>query len=225
MAPRSRSPRPASAAASILENGPATGPGPGSWGHDETQSNVRLSPQAVKVLAHPLRSRLLSQLRRTGSASATELAGLLGTNSGATSYHLRKLESVGLVVDTEGGKGKERLWRASSEQHSWMTSDFADDEDAATALNWLERDYVRHFASQAERWLDIAPTWPSDWADHLGLNDNVALVTQEQLVALRAEIEEVLQRYRRVGQGNPQAKRVAVYTYAYPVDLDKAPGE
>jgi len=199
--------------------------GPGSWGHDEAQSNVRLSPEAVKVLAHPLRSRLLSQLRRTGSASATELAALLGTNSGATSYHLRKLESVALVVDTEAGKGKERLWRASSEQHSWMASDFADDEDAETALNWLERDYVRHFANQAERWLDLAPTWPVEWADHLGLNDNVALVTREQLVAMRAEIEKVLQKYRRVGQGNPQAKRVAVYTYAYPVDLDKVPGE
>lgn len=184
---------------------------------------MRLTPEAVKVLAHPLRSRLLSQLRRIGSASATELAALLDTNTGATSYHLRKLESVGLVVDTEGGKGKERRWRASSEQHSWMASDLADDEDAETALNWLERDYVRHFANQAERWLDIAPTWPSDWADHLGLNDNVALVTLEQLVAMRAEIEEVLQKYRRVGQGNPQAKRVAVYTYAYPVDLDKVP--
>ena len=188
------------------------------------QSNVRLSSEAVTILAHPLRSRLLSQLRRVGSASATELAGLLGTNSGATSYHLRKLESVGLVVDTESGKGKERLWRAASEQHSWMASDFADDEDAATALNWLERDYVRHFATRAEQWLDVSATWPGDWADHLGLNDNVALVTQEQLVAMRAELEAVLQKYRRVGQGNPHAKRVAVYTYAYPVDLDKAPG-
>ena len=187
-------------------------------------SNVRLSSEAVTVLAHPLRSRLLSQLRRVGSASATERAGLLGTNSGATSYHLRKLESVGLVVDTESGKGKERLWRASSEQHSWMASDFADDEDAATALNWLERDYVRHFATRAEQWLDVSATWPGDWADHLGLNDNVALVTQEQLVTMRAELEAVLQKYRRVGQGNPRAKRVAVYTYAYPVDLDKAPG-
>ena len=103
-------------------------------------------------------------------------------------------------------------------------SDFADDEDAETSLNWLERDYVRHFATRAEQWLDVAATWPADWADNLGLNDNFALVTQEQLVAMRAEIDDVLQRYRRVGQGNPQAKRIAIYTYAYPVDLDKVPG-
>lgn len=193
-------------------------------GQDGQQSNLHLDAAAIKVLAHPLRSRLVSQLRRTGPSTATALASLLGTNSGATSYHLRRLVGVGLVEDTGDGRGKERVWRAAVEQHSWTPSDFADDEDAQTALSWLERDYVRHFASRAERWLDVAPTWPAEWADHLGLNDNVALVTQEQLVAMRAELEEVLQRYRRVGQGNPSARRVAVYTYAYPVDLDSVPG-
>ncbi len=198
-------------------------PGPGSWGHHEDPGTLRLDANAVKVLAHPLRSRLLSQLRRSGPASATELAGLLETNSGATSYHLRRLESVGLVADTGDGRGKERIWRAASEQHSWVPSDLAGDEDAETALSWLERDYVRHFAQRAEQWLDVAATWPSGWADHLGLSDNVALVTREQLEAMRGELEAVLQKYRRVGQGNPQAKRVAVYTYAYPVDLDRVP--
>lgn len=186
-------------------------------------SDLHLGADAVKVLAHPLRSRLLSQLRRSGPQSATALAGLLGTNSGATSYHLRRLESVALVTDTGEGKGKERLWRAASEQHSWTQSELADDEDAVTALNWLERDYVRHFATKAEQWLDVQHAWPVGWVDHLGLNDNVALVSLEQLRAMRTEIEDVLQKYRRVGQGNPQAKRIAVYTYAYPVDLDQSP--
>ena len=43
------------------------------------------------------------------------------------------------------------------------------------------------------------------------------------LAALQAELDEVLQRYRRVGQGNPSAKRIAVYGFAYPVDLDNVP--
>jgi DNA-binding transcriptional ArsR family regulator len=177
----------------------------------------------VKVLAHPLRSRIVTQLRRSGPLTATALAGLLGTNSGATSYHLRRLETVGLVEDTDTGKGKERIWRAAVEQHSWTQSELVDDEDALTALNWLERDYIRHFAGKAEQWLDVQQDWPVEWVDHLGINDNVALVTLEQLRAMRAEIEDVLLKYRRVGQGNPQAKRVAVYTYAYPVDLDQSP--
>ncbi len=181
------------------------------------------SPEAAaKVLAHPLRSRLLAQLRRSGDATATTLASLLATNSGATSYHLRRLASVGLVVDAGTGRGKERVWRATSETRSWRTVG-GDDDDAAASLDWIERDYVRHFAGKAEQWLDVAASWPPGWADHLGLDDHVTLVTQEQLVAMRAEVEEVLGRYRRVGQGNPRAKRVAVYTYAYPVDLDNLP--
>ena len=63
------------------------------------------------MLAHPLRSRLLSaRCGSGGPATATALAAQLSTNSGATSYHLRKLESVGLVADTGEGAGKQRLW-------------------------------------------------------------------------------------------------------------------
>ena len=59
---------------------------------------------------------------RSGSATATELAAELSTNTGATSYHLRKLESVGLVTDTGEGEGKRRLWRASTQYHSWTNA-------------------------------------------------------------------------------------------------------
>ena len=80
---------------------------------------VRLDATALRVLAHPLRSRLLAQLRLHGPATATDLADVLDTNTGATSYHLRKLESVGLVTDTGTGAGKRRVWEASSRGHEW----------------------------------------------------------------------------------------------------------
>ncbi len=186
-------------------------------------SVVQLDATAVKVLAHPLRSRLLSELRRFGPATATDLAARLGTNTGATSYHLRKLESVGLVRDTGDGEGKRRLWAAASEYTSWRGSQFAGDEDAETALNWLSRDYLRHLGDRFERWLDVESAWPSPWRDALGMNDDVAVLTAEQVQAMTAEIREVVLRYRRAGAGNPAARRVAVYTVTYPIDLDRAP--
>ena len=97
----------------------------------------------MKVLAHPLRSRIVSQLRRSGPLTATALAALLGTNSGATSYHLRRLETVGLVADTGNGKGKERIWRAGSEQHSWTQSELVEDEDAVTRDEHFPLEYAR----------------------------------------------------------------------------------
>lgn len=189
-----------------------------------TLSGIRLDATSLRVLAHPLRSRLLSQLRIGGPATATDLAATLGTNSGATSYHLRKLESVGLVADTGEGEGKRRLWKAATDFHSYYPSDFEGDEDSETALNWLARDYVRHFSEQAERWVDVSPGWPADWQDACGSSDDMVLLTAPQLSAMRDEISEVVGRYRRVGQGNPNAKRIAVYLFAYALDLDKAPG-
>ncbi|WP_270887466.1 ArsR/SmtB family transcription factor [Pedococcus sp. 5OH_020] len=186
-------------------------------------TGIRLDARAIKVLAHPLRSRLLGTLRKGGPATATDLATALGTNSGATSYHLRKLESVGLVADTGEGEGKRRLWRASTESHQYEPSDFAGDEDAETALNWLVRDYMRHFAEQFERWLDVEATWPAQWRDAAGMNDSFVIATSEQAEAMKAELDEVVARYRRVGQGNPNARRLAVYSVIYPLDLDRAP--
>jgi len=186
-------------------------------------TGLRLDARALKVLAHPLRARLLSALRVDGRATATDLAAKLKTNSGATSYHLRKLEAVGLVSDTGEGEGKRRLWQAATDFHTWDASDFAGDEDSETALNWLVRDYSRHFAEKFDQWLDVEPTWPVAWRDAAGMSDSFVIATAEQVEALRAEIDELLLKYRRVGQGNPEARRLAVYSAIYPLDLDRTP--
>ncbi|MEO7421869.1 MAG: helix-turn-helix domain-containing protein [Ornithinibacter sp.] len=190
---------------------------------DGQLTGIRLDTTALKTLAHPLRSRLLSALRVDGPATATDLATRLSTNSGATSYHLRRLESVGLVTDTGDGQGKRRLWRAATDSHQFEPSDFAGDEDAETALNWLQRDYSRHLGERYEHWLDVEEGWPADWRDAVGMNDSWVVVTPQQAQALKREIDEVVARYRRVGQGNPQARRVAVYAVTYPVDLNRPP--
>jgi hypothetical protein len=127
------------------------------------------------------------------------------------------------VRDTEEGEGKRRLWRAASESHSWHPSDFDGDEDSETALNWLTRDYARHFSEQYDKWLDVSTTWPTEWQDACGSSDASVLVTADALEELRAEMWELIERYRRVGQGNPQARRIAVYAFAYPLDLDRPP--
>ena len=188
--------------------------------HDD----FRLTPEAVKVLAHPLRSRLLTTLRLGGPATATTLATALSTNSGATSYHLRKLESVGLVADTGEGSGKQRLWRAATSSHSWAPSELAHDEDAATALSWLQRDYLRLFGTSFGHWLDVADAWPSDWQDAAGLGDTSVTVNPEQLQALRRELEEVLERYRDLDPDTtPDARRVSFWQGAFPMETDDVP--
>ena len=172
------------------------------------------------MLAHPLRSRLLDELRISGPATATTLAAVLHTNSGATSYHLRKLAEVALVVDSGQGTGRRRLWSASTQSRprDEGPSGDTDDPDARAALAWLARDYLNLFNDRAEQWLDTQDRWPVDWREQVGLSDHLVQVTAGQLATLRNELADVLERYRRVGAGNPDAKRVSVYLCPLPVD-------
>ena len=191
--------------------------------NEEPLTGIDLDAHAVRVLAHPLRSRILSRLRVHGPADATQLATALSTNTGVTSYHLRALESVGLVTDTGDGIGKRRLWRATTDFHTWRNSGFADDEDARTSLSWLQHHYVRQFADRADRWLDAQDQWPAEWVDALGLNDAVVTVTPNQAVQLTQELMALLGRYRTAGVGDARAERIHVTVLASPADLE-APG-
>jgi DNA-binding transcriptional ArsR family regulator len=187
---------------------------------DDDFTGIHLDERAIRVLAHPLRSRLLSKLRIDGPATATELATEFATNTGATSYHLRALESVGLVTDTGEGAGKRRLWKASTQYHSWTNSAFAGDDDTRTALDWLQRSYIRQFAERAERWLDAAEGWPAEWVDALGLSDTFVTVTPEQLGQLNAELDELAAKYRLIGESDPRARRIHLSMYANPAELN-----
>jgi DNA-binding transcriptional ArsR family regulator len=188
-----------------------------------TTSSVRLDAAALGVLAHPLRSRLLSALRLHGPATATDLAHRLATNTGATSYHLRKLASVGLVEDTGEGAGKRRVWRPTTRSHSYVPTDFADDADAAAALDWLSRHYVQQLAERMGAWYDSADAWPGEWRDACGTSDDGVLVTPAQLSRLMDEVGELIARYRDAGVGDPAARRVLVTTAAGPVDPTRPP--
>src|SRR5919198_79207 len=119
--------------------------------------HIELESRALRVLAHPLRSRLLSQLRLHGAANATALAERLGTNTGATSYHLRKLAEVGLVEETPEGTGKQRFWAAAQDSHGWRNTEYADDPDAQAAVGWLRQYGFRILAERFELWEQERP--------------------------------------------------------------------
>ncbi|TDO87735.1 ArsR/SmtB family transcription factor [Enemella evansiae] len=184
---------------------------------NERPENVRLDATAVRVLAHPMRSLLLSRLRGEGPATATELAEALDTNTGATSYHLRKLAEVGLVTDTGEGEGRRRQWRAASRSHSFTGGDYPADEQTQAAVAWLGRHYLRQAADGHERYLDREEDWPQDWRDALSVNDDAVVVEPEQLRAMHAELDEVVARYRSASD-TPRARRVRVNLIFSPAD-------
>lgn len=188
--------------------------------HDSLQSaeSLRLDATALRILAHPLRSRLLARLRIDGPGTSTELAAALDTNSGATSYHLRQLESVGLVRDTGTGSGRRRVWEAATRGHSWEPSDFAGDPDAEASLAWLTDFYRSLHTERAEHWARTQQRWPAHWRDAIGSGDDAVVVTAAQARHLTEELTAVVRRYREAGAGDPEALRLHLFLDLFPFD-------
>lgn len=183
--------------------------------------HIQLDSRALRVLAHPLRARLLSELRLHGPSNATVLAERLRTNTGATSYHLRKLAEVNLVVETGDGHGKQRFWAAAQDSHSWRDTETAD-PDALAAASWLRQHYFQQFVDRAVRWEQIRQGWPAPWQNSAAMSDAIVDVNPTQLGELMEELYAVLQRYREVEPGEG-SRQVLVNLFAMPSEPEDLP--
>ncbi len=163
-----------------------------------THRVVRLSATQIRTLAHPLRVRLLGILRVDGPATATTLARLLDTNTGATSYHLRQLAEVGLVTEeTDRGTARQRFWRAAHEASTWQPTDFDDDPDARAAADWIGSEQLRCLGEQAEKWFAARDTASRAWREAATMGDALLTLSPTRLRALNDEIWEVIVKYRQ----------------------------
>jgi DNA-binding transcriptional ArsR family regulator len=157
---------------------------------------VHLDRDQLRVLAHPLRLRALGTLRINGPSTATAIAARLGSNSGKTSYHLRELAKVGLVVEEpELGNARERWWRAAHDVTSWSSTDFLDDPETAAVEDWLRGHVVRIHAERGDRWVATRADWSPERLDAAELSDFRVRLTPVRLREMNAEIHEVLRRY------------------------------
>ena len=178
---------------------------------------MHLDARQIRVLAHPLRSRLLGALRLDGPATATKLAESLHTNTGATSYHLRQLADAGLVLEDAGaGRGRERWWRAAHDASSWRRDDYAGDPDATAAADWLESFALRTLTDRAEAWQRARADESPEWRAAAGFSDARLTLNPKQMVDLHEELYAVVERYR-VANPAPDARNVLIYLYGVPV--------
>jgi len=163
---------------------------------------VHLDAEQVRALAHPLRVRLLGALRVDGPSTATRLAERLDSNTGKTSYHLRVLAGVGLVVEaTELGDDRDRWWRAAHDVTSWEPADFRDDPDTSAAADWLIGETARVYAGRVEAWLHSRQQWSDEWVRAADMSDLRMRLTPARLRALNDELLDVVRRYHHTEDG------------------------
>lgn len=73
-------------------------------------------PQILRAIAHPLRSRILSELEAAGTLRAADVASRLHIPANQASFHLRQLARYGLVEEApEAARDRrDRVWRPVS---------------------------------------------------------------------------------------------------------------
>jgi len=180
---------------------------------------VHLDSGQLRVLAHPLRSRLLSALRAFGPATATELAQRLQTNSGATSYHLRQLADVGLIEEQpEEAGGRRRCWRAAHDVTSYRESSFEGDADDRAAVDWLTGHHIRLVQQWTEDWLESRREWSIEWRDAADQSDYEFAMTPQGLAALNRDLYAVVERHRaQADPAEPGAEKCVIVLQSFPM--------
>jgi DNA-binding transcriptional ArsR family regulator len=177
-------------------------------------------PRALRALAHPVRIQLLGLLRRQGPLTASEAGRRLDESSGSTSYHLRQLARFGLVEPAEGGRGRERPWRATSVFTSWPN--VADTPELADAAQALESFVLSRYVERLERWLERRRSETSEWQDAAAFGDSLLYLTAHELAALRDALaglgEPYVERLARPELRPHDARPVAFLQIAFPDD-------
>ena len=152
--------------------------------------------RALRALAHPLRNRLLGQLRMNGPATASQLGRAVGESSGSTSYHLRQLEQYGFVEEVEGqGTARERWWRARHRMTSWQARDLLQQEGGSEVQDEMTRLQIDQHARVLDAWFTQKDALGPEWAAVGSLNDHGMRLRPDQARQLADELNAVLDRW------------------------------
>ena len=170
-------------------------------------SSVRLDDEALKGLAHPLRLQLLTLLRSAGPSTSTRLAAALGTDTGATSYHLRQLQRYGFVADVPGrGNRRERWWRALHRQTTWSSSEVSAAPEVRAAETVVEKRQLEHEVAVVRRWLGARHTYPAAWRAGTEASDYLLRLLPHEAGALGDELRAVVERHRDAAEESPASR-------------------
>src|SRR4051794_32101928 len=151
---------------------------------DRAQRKLR-DAEELRVLAHPVRMRLRQALYARGSATATELAEMIGESPANCSWHLRQLAKYGFVEEAGGGTGRNRPWRAVS--HTLFWGDSGETGEVAAAGDHLSSMiYEQEFAALRD-WHAWWRTDPPEWQDAANFAQCLTWLTAEELAEFNRE--------------------------------------
>ncbi|WP_411083836.1 helix-turn-helix domain-containing protein [Streptomyces sp. cmx-18-6] len=181
------------------------------------ERDIQLDTARLRVLAHPLRLNVLVLLRQRGPSTATRIAAELGINPGSASYHLRRLAAGGLIVEaTERGTGRERWWESAHRQS--IHDPAAEPVEQREAGRAYAHAVVLASIDRLRRAAQEVPLLPAEWYEASVYSDFALWLTPADVDRMRAEVVEVISRYRHSEAEAPHgASPVSLQLQAFPV--------
>ena len=175
----------------------------------------------LRVVAHPLRMRILGSLRIDGPATSALLARRLRTDSGQTSHHLRQLAKHGFVEEApergRGARGRERWWKAVHDAMEF-TGPGELGPGGADALQAVQRNARAIWDEAIDRFHEevARQRWNDDWQRVAYSSDRVLRTTPAGLERLQAGIERLIREADLGEAAAPEAETVLVVLHTYP---------
>ena len=171
---------------------------------------------SLKLLAHPMRYRVMDRLRQ-GPATSTTLARALGLNTGVTSYHLRQMAEHGFIEEVpELSRGRERWWRARPLDLRFPRRSEQSEEMRPVMDEMHRLDFAAELEQFARFQLEREELGP--WADALLFSRGSIRVDLAELEEFFEEYISLLKRYQRPDEETPpHARTVLARLLAFPV--------
>ncbi|WP_243064732.1 helix-turn-helix transcriptional regulator [Humibacter sp. RRB41] len=182
----------------------------------------RVDLASLKVLAHPLRVRIMDELSKFGPLTASGLGERLGESSGATSYHLRQLAKHDFVQEVEGkGSARERWWRRSPVGISMDPTELSETPSGREAYDLVNREFRRGQEEALVTFMSRGgDVLANEWMDASSITTSNLRMTVEEFAAFTAKVYAVLDdtigdyRNREVPVG---ARPIQIQFNAFPI--------
>src|SRR5690554_3670678 len=139
------------------------------------------SAKQMRALAHPLRMRVLGELRVNGPRSVGGLCEVFDEAPGTLSYHLGKLAEFGFIEEAPelSTDRRERWWRAV---HEFTNIAVAPDAsaDERLAITVVRHQIIDGYAESLHRAIDAEAALPPEWAKPSGSADVATYLTADE---------------------------------------------
>jgi len=169
-------------------------------------------PRVLRAIAHPVRSRILTELDAAGALRAADVAGLLGIPANSASFHLRQLAKFGLVEEDPGAARdkRDRVWRATEESGfnvSLGEIEKAPGGKAAAAV------FLRTKAAWAHHLVDEAYGEDRTKGIARTVTEQSVRLTKEESHQLTEELADVVEAWRLRNQGSDDDGRLTYHVF------------